>query len=247
MTCANKTFLVTGVARGIGAAITHRLLSDGAKVIAMDIHELPPQYPWRDHPHFCFQQGDVTHADDVKAIYQYGLARFGGIDVVVNNAGIAQKRCDLLETDEAEFDRLMAVNVKSIFLFTRYGVPILERSAAPCIINVGSAIGLRPRPKLTWYSASKGAANSMTQALAVELAPRGIRVNGVCPVATQTDMLATLAGGDKEEDIGPLRASIPLGRLAQATDVASAVAFLASDEASFLTGVNLPVDGGRSI
>ncbi|MFC4273649.1 SDR family oxidoreductase [Achromobacter aloeverae] len=244
---ANKTFIVTGAARGIGAAITNRLLDDGHRVLAMDINALPPDHPWLRRDALRFERGDVTRADDVRSILDCGVRHFGGIDVIVNNAGIAQRKGDLLETDEAEFDRLMAVNVRSIYLFARYGVPILEKSAAPSIINVGSVIGLRPRPKLTWYSTSKGAANVMTKALAVELAPRGIRVNAVCPVATETDMLEALAGGDTEDDIAPLRASVPLGRLAKAADVSSAVAFLASEEAAFLTGVNLPVDGGRSI
>lgn len=247
MSLAEKIFLVTGASRGIGAAITTRLLDDGARVVAMDLNDLPAGNTWRNTPKFRFCTGDVTRADDVRAVLQLGLSAFGGIDVIVNNAGIAQKKGDLLDTDEAEFDRLMAVNVKSIFLFTKYGVPILEKSSQPSIINVGSAIGLRPRPQLTWYSTSKGAVNCMTKALAIELAPRGIRVNGVCPVATETDMLKELAGGGSEDDLAPLRASVPLGRLARAQDVSSAVAFLASEEASFLTGVNLPVDGGRSI
>lgn len=247
MSLAEKIFIVTGAARGIGAAITTRLLDDGATVVAMDLNDLAADHGWRQLPNFRFCSGDVTRADDVRAVLQLAQDTYGGIDVIVNNAGIAQKKGDLLETDEAEFDRLMAVNVKSIFLFTKYGVPILEKSAQPAIINVGSAIGLRPRPQLTWYSTSKGAVNCMTKALAIELAPRRIRVNGVCPVATETDMLSELAGGSGEDHLAPLRASVPLGRLARAQDVSSAVAFLASDDASFLTGVNLPVDGGRSI
>ncbi|MGF6779265.1 SDR family oxidoreductase [Paraburkholderia sp. GAS334] len=244
MLFVDRVFLVTGAARGIGAAITTRLLDEGAKVVAMDRNDLPADSPWPDLSNFHFFQGDVSRADDVRAVLRLAETSFGGIDVIVNNAGIAQPKGDLLDTDEVEFDRLMAVNVKSIFLFAKYGVPILEKSSHPSIVNVGSAIGLRPRPQLTWYSSSKGAVNIMTKALAIELAPRRIRVNAVCPVGTETDMLKTLAGG---EDFQPLLASIPLGRLARAQDVSSAVVFLASDEASFLTGVNLPIDGGRSI
>jgi 3-oxoacyl-[acyl-carrier protein] reductase len=153
----------------------------------------------------------------------------------------------LLETDEAGFDRLMAVNVRSVYLFVRYGLPLLERSDDPAIVNIGSIIGLRPRPHLTWYSTSKGAVNAMTQALAIELAGRGIRVNGLCPVATETEMLSQLAGGGGSADLEPLLRSIPLGRFAKPSDVASGVCFLASPDAAFLTGVNIPVDGGRAI
>ena len=131
--------------------------------------------------------------------------------------------------------------MRSIFLFTKYGVPLLEKSGAPCIVNIGSAIGLRPRPHLTWYSSSKGCVNVMTKALAIELAPRRIRVNGLCPVATETEMLSVLAGGDGYDDLAPLLRSIPLGRLGRPADVASAALFLISDESAFLTGINIPV------
>ncbi len=247
MSIADQVFLVTGAARGIGAAITARLLDEGARVVAMDRDNLPLDCLWPDSPRFRFCTGDVSRGEDVRAVLNLAETSFGGIDALVNNAGIGQRKGDLLETDEAEFDHLMAVNVRSIFLFAKYGVPILEKSTQPSIVNIGSVIGLRPRPQLTWYSTSKGAVNCMTKALAIELAPRRIRVNAVCPVATETEMLQVLAGGATDEDLQPLRASVPLGRFARTQDVASAVLFLASEEASFLTGVNLPVDGGRSI
>ena len=247
MRAENKRCLVTGAARGIGAEISRRLVAEGAHVIGMDLDEGALSALSVPGGRFFGIAGDVSQSADVRAALDFTVGKLGGLDVLVNNAGIGQAKGDLLDTGEDTFDRLFSVNVRSIYLFAKYGVPLLERSAAPCIVNMGSATGLRPRPHLTWYSASKGCVNVMTKALAIELAPRGIRVNGVCPVATETGMLDVLAGGTGQDSLDPLLRTIPLGRLGRPADVASAVLFLVSDESSFLTGVNISVDGGRSI
>jgi len=243
----NKRCVVTGAARGIGAEISRRLVTEGAYVAGMDLDEGALSALSLPKDRFFGIAGDVSRSADVRAALDVTMERMGGLDVIVNNAGVGQAKGDLLDTDEDAFDRLFAVNVRSIFLFTKFGVPLLEKSPAPCIVNMGSATGLRPRPHLTWYSASKGCVNVMTKALAIELAPRGIRVNGLCPVATETGMLDVLAGGTSQADLEPLLRTIPLGRLGRPADVAAAVLFLVSDESAFLTGVNIPVDGGRSI
>ncbi len=247
MRAKDKRCLVTGAARGIGAEICNRLVGEGALVIGMDLDWAGLSASPLPGDRFFPVAGDVSRSADVRSALAVTVDRLGGLDVLVNNAGIGQAKGDLLDTDEEAFDRLFSVNVRSIFLFTKYGVPLLERSPAPCIVNMGSATGLRPRPHLTWYSSSKGCVNVMTKALAIELAPRGIRVNGLCPVATETEMLSVLAGGTGEGNLNPLLRTIPLGRLGRPSDVAAALLFLVSDESSFLTGVNIPVDGGRSI
>lgn len=247
MRAHDKRCLVTGAARGIGAEIARRLVAEGARVVGMDLDGEALAALSLPADRFFGITGDVSRSADVRSALDITLDTIGGLDVLVNNAGVGQAKGDLLDMDEDTFDRLFSVNVRSIFLFTKYGVPLLVRSPAPCIVNMGSAIGLRPRPHLTWYSSSKGCVNVMTKALAIELAPRGIRVNGLCPVATETEMLSVLAGGDSRDDLDPLLRSIPLGRLGRPADVASAALFLISDESAFLTGINIPVDGGRSI
>lgn len=247
MRAHDKRCLVTGAARGIGAEIARRLVAEGARVVGMDLDGEALAALSLPADRFFGIAGDVSRSADVRSALDFAVDTIGGLDVLVNNAGIGQAKGDLLEMDEDTFDRLFSVNVRSIFLFTKYGVPLLEKSGAPCIVNIGSAIGLRPRPHLTWYSSSKGCVNVMTKALAIELAPRRIRVNGLCPVATETEMLSILAGGDGHDDLEPLLRSIPLGRLGRPADVASAALFLISDESAFLTGINIPVDGGRTI
>lgn len=247
MRVKDKRCLVTGAARGIGAEIARRLVAEGARVVGMDLDGNALATLSLPADRFFGIAGDVSRSPDVRSALDFAVEKLGGLDVLVNNAGIGQAKGDLLETDEDTFDRLIAVNVRSIFLLTKYGVPLLMKSNAPCILNMGSAIGLRPRPHLTWYSSSKGCVNVMTKALAIELAPRGIRVNALCPVATETEMLGVLAGGEGQDDLAPLLRSIPLGRLGRPADVASAAMFLISDESGFLTGINLPVDGGRTI
>ena len=176
------------------------------------------------------------------------MERFGGLDIVVNNAGMPQRNMSMLAVDEATFDRIFAVNVKSIYLTARHAAPVLQERGGGVFINIGSTAGIRPRPGLTGYNGSKAAANALTKSMAVELAPDGIRANAIAPVAGDTPMLAEFLGGQvTDEGYAKFVATVPLGRLSRPTDIANAALFLASDEAAFITGVCLEVDGGRCI
>ena len=190
---------------------------------------------------------DVSQRADVNAAVKATVEAFGGIDILVNNAGMSHVRRPMLEVGEAEFDRLMAVNVKSIFLFAHAVVPLMRKKKSGVIINIGSTAGIRPRPGLTWYNASKGAVNLVSKSMAAELAPDGIRVCAIAPVMAETPLLPTFMGGDSPELRAQFKATVPLGRFATIDDVANATLFLASDEASFLTGNVLEVDGGRCV
>jgi 3-oxoacyl-[acyl-carrier protein] reductase len=176
------------------------------------------------------------------------LSSFGKLDILVNNAGTTHKNMPMLDVDEATFDRVFAVNVKSIYLGAIHAVPVFRRQGSGNIVNVASTAGVRPRPGLTWYNGSKGAANLLTKSMAVELAPDGIRVNAVNPVMGETGLLGHfLPAGDPELGRQKVISTIPLGRLSRPIDIAKACAFLASDEAEFITGVCMEVDGGRCV
>ena len=191
---------------------------------------------------------DVSERADVERCVKQTLERFGGIDVVVNNAGFTHRNAPMLDVDEATFDRVFAVNVKSIYLMTLAVVPEMRRKKSGVILNVGSTAGIRPRPGLTWYNASKGAVNLLSKSMAVELAPDGIRDNAICPVIGETGMLEQFMGvPDTPENRARFVATIPLGRMSRPSDIATVALFLATDEAAFLTGVELPVDGGRTV
>ena len=185
---------------------------------------------------------------DVERAIAAALAHGGRLDVLVNNAGWTHRNKPLMEVNEAEFDRVYATNVKSIFHAVRAVVPVFEREGSGVMINVGSTAGIRPRPGLTWYNGSKGAVNLLTRSLAVELAPRRIRVNAVAPVMGATGLLESFMGlPDTPENRARFIATIPLGRLSEPADIANACLYFASDEASFVTGVILEIDGGRTI
>jgi 3-oxoacyl-[acyl-carrier protein] reductase len=175
------------------------------------------------------------------------LEDFGGLDILVNNAGVSHRNQPMLEVDEATFDRVYAVNVKSLYLTARACVPILRQQGGGAILNIASTAAARPRPGLTWYNGTKGAAIKLTRSIAAELAPEGIRVNAINPVIGETGLTATFMGGDTPEFRRKFVATIPLGRMSRPLDVANAALFLCSPEAEFLTGVCLDVDGGRSI
>ena len=175
------------------------------------------------------------------------LERFGGLDILVNNAGVGQSPKPLESIDEAEFDRLWAVNAKSVYLTARALVPGMKAAHAGAILNIASTGGVSPRPNLAWYNATKGWMIAATRAMAVELAPSGVRVNAINPVAGDTPLLATFMGEDTPQARARITASIPLGRLSTPADIASAATFLCSDEASLITGVALEVDGGRCL
>ena len=191
---------------------------------------------------------DVSRADQVKAMVKQCVEHFGAPNIVVNNAGTTHRNQSMLEVDEATFDRVFNVNVKSIYHMTCAVVPLMQAAKDGVIINIGSVGSIRPRPGLTWYNSSKGAVKVMTKSMAVELAPDGIRVNLIAPVMSPTGLLQDFMGvADTAENRAKFVSTIPLGRMCDAMDVANAAVFLASAQAQFLTGVELPVDGGRSI
>lgn len=244
-----KVAIVTGGGSGFGLATARLFAEQGARVVVADMRaEAAERVAAEIGDAALAVAGDVSSAKDVANIVSETLRHFGGLDILVNNAGTTHKNQPLLETDEASFDRVFRVNVKSIYLFVQAAVPHMRDSGGGVILNLGSTAGLRPRPGLTWYNASKGAVNLMSKSLAAELAPWKIRVNALCPVAGDTPLLAELMGvPDTPENRQKFISSIPLGRLCLPSDVASAALYLASDEAEFITGVEFPIDGGRTV
>ena len=249
MKLEDKVAIVTGAASGFGRAIAERFALEGARVVAADINgegvrELAAGYGDNVVAVAC----DVSRKADVDAMVRVATEAFGGLDIVVNNAGITHRTQPLLDVSEAEFDRIYAVNVKSIYLSTLAAVPKMERRGAGVIINIASTAGVRPRPGLTWYNGTKGAVITLTKSMAVELAPKNIRVNAINPVMGETGMLAQFMGApDTPENRAKFIAGIPLGRLSRPHDIANAALFLAEPASSFITGVALEVDGGRCI
>lgn len=248
MRLENKVAVVTGAAQGFGYAIAETYAREGAKVACLDIQGEAAKTAAAKIGNGAFGVAcDVSNAADVDAAFAKVAAALGPIDIVVNNAGTTYRNKPVMEVTEEEFDRLFAVNVKSLFLTTRAVVPQMRAKGRGVIINIGSTAGIRPRPGLTWYNASKGAVNLGSKAMAVELAPDNIRVCAVAPVAGETPLLGHFMGEDTPEKRAAFKASVPLGRLSTPQDIADACLFLASDEAKFLTGVVLEVDGGRCI
>ena len=238
--------IVTGGGSGMGAAIAETYAREGAHVAIVDMDGDAAKAVARKIGNTAIAiKCDVTRRGDIDAAVVETASAFGGLNVLVNNAGVAHLNKPLLDVDEKEFDRVFAVNVKGLFMFTQAVVPLL-RGKGGVIINIGSTAGLRPRPGLSAYNATKGAVHNLTKTLAVELAPDKIRVCAIAPVATDTPLLPTFLGpapGMREKFI----ATVPLGRLATAQDIADAALFLASDEAKFLTGNIMEVDGGRCV
>jgi len=238
--------IVTGGGSGMGAAIAETFASEGAHVAVLDVDGGAAQKVAARIGNAAIAiKCDVTRRDEIDAVVVETASAFGGLNALVNNAGVAHANKPMLEIGEKEFDRVFAVNVKGLFMFTQAVVPLM-RGNGGVIINIGSTAGLRPRPGLSAYNATKGAVHNLTKTLAVELAPDKIRVCAIAPVATDTPLLPTFLGpapGMREKFI----ATVPLGRLATAQDIADAALFLASDEAKFLTGNIMEVDGGRCI
>jgi 3-oxoacyl-[acyl-carrier protein] reductase len=249
MRLSNKVALVTGAASGFGAEIARTFAREGAKVSLVDLnHDGVKAVATSIGDSALAIGGDVTRTGDVRAAVEQTHSTHGRIDVVVNNAGWSHRNRPMLEVGEAEFDRVFATNVKSIYHMTHAVVPLMRKQGGGCIINIGSTAGIRPRPGLTWYNGSKGAVNLMSRSMAVELAPDKIRVNCIAPVIGETGLLETFMGlPDTPENRAKFIATIPLGRLSHPKDVAAACLYLASDEAAFVTGVVLEVDGGRTI
>jgi 3-oxoacyl-[acyl-carrier protein] reductase len=244
-----RVALITGAAAGFGEAIARRFVAEGAKVLVADLdgsraQDVATSLGASARAVRC----DVSSRADVDAAVAACVDAFGGVDILVNNAGTTHRNQSMLEVDEATFDRVFAVNVKSIFHTTQAVVPLMKARRSGCIVNIGSTAGIRPRPGLTWYNASKGAVNLLSKSMAAELGPDGIRVNAVCPVMSPTALIAQFLGvPDTPEARAKVVAGIPLGRMSTPEDVAEATLYLASDAARFITGVELPVDGGRTI
>ncbi|MFK7893901.1 MAG: SDR family oxidoreductase [Granulosicoccus sp.] len=250
MRLENKTALVTGAASGFGREIARRFVAEGARVVIADINADGAAAVAGEIGEAAIAVTcDVSVAGDVNQAVDSAIDAFGAVDIVINNAGWSHPNQPLLDVDEATMRKVYDVNVMSIFHMTHAVVPAWrEEKRKGVMINVGSTAGIRPRPGLTWYNSSKGAVNLMTKSLAVDLAPDGIRVCGLAPVMGATGMLETFMGmPDSPENRERFIATIPLGRLCDVGDMANAALFLASDEAAFLTGVILEVDGGRTV
>ena len=249
MRLADKVALVTGAASGFGAEIAKTFAREGARLAILDINTAGADAVATSvGPPMLAITGDVTKAADVASAVERTLDAYDRLDIVVNNAGWTHRNRPLLEVSEAEFDKVYAVNVKSIYHMTQAVVPVMRRQGGGVIINVGSTAGIRPRPGLTWYNGSKGAVNLLSRSMAVELAPDRIRVNCIAPVIGETGLLESFMGvPDTPENRARFIATIPLGRMSRPRDVANACLYLASDEAEFITGVVLEVDGGRTV
>ena len=249
----NKSIIVTGAGNGFGESIAKRLAAEGAQVIVNDIDAANGERVAADivaaGGQASFFAADVTKTADMKALVAAALERHGKLDTMVNNAGWTHKNQPALDVSEDEFDRVYAINVKSIYLSTVHAVPALRANGGGSLINIASTAGVRPRPGLTWYNGTKGAVITTSKSLAAELGPDNIRVNCINPVMNPfTGLGASFAGGElTEERLTKFRSTIPLGRFSTGEDVANAVLYLASDEAAFISGVCLEVDGARCV
>ena len=243
-----KVAVITGAASGFGEGMAKRFAEEGASVIVADLNmKGAERVAGEIGEHAIPVSADVSLKSDIDRMIGTATDTHGRIDIMVNNAGYTHRNGDLTEVSEADFDLIYGVNMKAIYHATQAVVPIMERQGGGCIVTTASTAGLRPRPGLTWYNASKGWAITATKSMAVELAPKNIRVNCLCPVAGETGMLAQFMGEDTPEKRALFRSSIPLGRLSTPLDIANAALWLASDEAGFITGVALEVDGGRCV
>ena len=249
MRLADKTAIVTGAASGFGRGIAEAFAAEGAKVVVADIDTVRAEAVASAIGNGAIATvADVSKRDDVARLVDTTVRAFGGLDIVVNNAGVTHRNQSLMTVTEDEFDRIYAVNVKSIYLMTLATVPELEKRGGGSIINTASTAGLRPRPGLTWYNGSKGAVITLTKSMAVELAPKNIRVNAINPVIGETGLLEEFMGtADTAENRARFLAGIPLGRMSKPSDIANAALFLADPASHFITGIAIEVDGGRCI
>jgi 3-oxoacyl-[acyl-carrier protein] reductase len=249
MQLANKIAIITGAGSGFGEGIAQAYVAEGANVVLADINaarvgRVAGALGAQAAAFTC----DVAKGGQIHALVEHCVATFGAPDIVVNNAGITHGNGPMTDVDEATFDRLFAVNVKSIYHMAQAVVPIMRGRGSGVIINIGSTAGVRPRPGLVWYNATKGAVNNISKSMALELAPYKIRVNAICPVIGETGLLEQFMGApDTPENRAKFLATIPLGRFSHPRDIANAAVFLASDAADFLTGMEFMVDGGRTV
>lgn len=244
----DKVAIVTGAASGFGEGIARRFAQEGAKLVVADLNVKGAERVAADIGNAAIGiKTDVSRKDDVEAMVAAAMQTFGRVDIMVNNAGFTHANGDMLEVPEETFDLITGVNMKAVYYAALAVVPIMERQGGGSIITTSSTAAMRPRPGLTWYNASKGWTITATKSMALELASKQIRVNCICPVAGDTAMLPRFLGTDTPELREEFRALIPLGRFSTPLDIANAALWLASDEASFVTGVALEVDGGSSI
>jgi 3-oxoacyl-[acyl-carrier protein] reductase len=246
MRLSGKTAIVTGAGSGFGAGIARIFAREGAQVMVADINAAAAQTIAEEIGGIA-QTVDVANGASVAAMAGAARAAWGRIDILVNNAGITHLPKAMEDVTEEEFDRVLAVNAKSVYLTAREIVPGMKAAGKGAILNIASTAGLSPRPRLNWYNASKGWMITATKTMAVELAPAGVRVNALCPVAGETPLLASFMGEDTPEMRAKFLSTIPLGRFSTPQDMGEAAAFLCSDAAAMITGVALEVDGGRCI
>ena len=248
MRLKDKTAIVTGAGSGFGKGIAMRFAKEGARVGVIDINAEAAREVASQIGNSAFaMEADVSIDRDVSRMVQEALDRWGQLDILVNNAGTTHRNQPMTEVTEEEYERIFAVNVKSVFLGARHVVPFMKKQGFGVILNVASTAGVRPRPGLVWYNTSKGAMMTATKAMAIELAGEKIRVNAINPVAGETGMLHLFMGEDTPEKRAQFISSIPLGRLSLPEDMANAALFLCSDEAEMITGLSMEVDGGRCI
>ena len=248
MRLKNKTAIVTGAASGFGAGIARKFIAEGASVLLADINLEAAQTMAEELGTAAIACGvDVSKAADVQNLSKRAMEAFGRIDILVNNAGITHTPQPMEDVSEELFDRVFAVNAKSVFLSAKYIIPIMKAQGHGVVLNVASTAGVSPRPNLSWYNASKGWMITATRSMAVELAPLGIRVNAINPVAGETPLLKSFMGEDTPEIRTKFLSTIPLGRFSTLDDMGHAACYLCSDEAGMVTGVCMEVDGGRCI
>ncbi|MBF9028935.1 glucose 1-dehydrogenase [Rhodobacterales bacterium HKCCE3408] len=246
MRMQDKTAIVTGGGSGFGAGIARAFAAEGATVMVADINAAAAEAIAAEVGGIA-QRVDVADGGSVRAMAEAAMDAWGRIDVLVNNAGITHLPTPMEDVAEDEFDRVLAVNAKSVYLTAREIVPKMKAAGRGAILNVASTAGLSPRPRLNWYNASKGWMITATKAMAVELAPAGVRVNALAPVAGETPLLASFLGEDTPEMRAKFLSTIPIGRFSTPEDMGEAALYLCSDAASMITGVILQVDGGRCI
>ena len=248
MRLKDKTAIVTGAGSGFGKGIAMRFTKEGARVGVVDINAEAAREVASQIGNSAFaMEADVSIDGDVSRMVQEALDRWGQLDILVNNAGTTHRNQPMTEVTEEEYERIFAVNVKSVYLGARHVVPVMKKQGFGVILNVASTAGVRPRPGLVWYNTSKGAMMTATKAMAIELAGEKIRVNAINPVAGETGMLHLFMGEDTPEKRAQFISTIPLGRLSLPEDMANAAIFLCSDEAEMITGLCMEVDGGRCI
>ena len=248
MRLKDKTAIVTGAGSGFGKGIAMRFAKEGARVGVIDINAEAAREVASQIGNSAFaMEADVSIDRDVSRMAQESLDRWGQLDILGNNAGTTHRNQPMTEVTEEEYERIFAVNVKSVYLSAKHIVPVMKKQGFGVILNVASTAGVRPRPGLVWYNTSKGAMMTATKAMAIELAGEKIRVNAINPVAGETGMLHLFMGEDTPEKRAQFISSIPLGRLSLPEDMANAALFLCSDEAEMITGLCMEVDGGRCI